>query len=739
MKRTFSAALAVLCVAGAAAQRSVFSGGAQSYITGGSSSVSTALSTFNVKLYGAVGDGATNDTTAINSAVTAVIAAGGGVVYFPPGIYVLQGVNLDERVIYEGAGSATDALSGVTTLRTLVTGVANMTPMFRMPAGTRLTNANWYGGGFRNIYFDNNTASAAIPSAVTTPKQVALDYRTPQKQVCTFSASTDKVTLAGHAFVNGDIVQFDNIGGGLATVGGVALYDNFNYYVVSTDVPNGTFKISLTAGGAALDLDGAGTGTNYVGLGTLGLYIGFMENCYFTGFDVAWRGSCLGDDQGYLIHNCRFAYNWIGIHTEEGVNLSGNTFFKLCHGGLMGRVLDHPYDGLEFLNCDYGAGPLGVGGPWGTTFGFTDGNEATGRKQSFNNSKFIGCTFYDCVKVGLTVSNGCSVIGSLFEGTQTDTNSVGLSLHGGSNIAFGNQFGEGNAATSFGRAGILLDNSAVISGGGTNSPEDNTINSNLFNLVGCPDVSAGIRSSATYPPSASGANRNLTMVGNKSINQGYRFLDMRGGVADNSLIVGNSICNESTTVAGSLNITSGDGFIEGPFYGGNISSNTLRSIVVGLQLLKATSISDDPHIVVTGNANYYGNLATALISIADAHPLSIVHSNLSSALNSMTGTVVVTGTTTRTLTLPAYSPGDNLYAAWTAGEAETINISGTQHAGQVLIMAITCDGSARLMTFNTGLKPASAGTFLLTLSKQHTVAWVSDGTNFLELSRAGNE
>ncbi|HEY6244537.1 MAG TPA: glycosyl hydrolase family 28-related protein [Pyrinomonadaceae bacterium] len=42
---------------------------------------------FNVKDYGAVGDGSTDDTTAINSAIAALNAAGNGTLYFPSGIY----------------------------------------------------------------------------------------------------------------------------------------------------------------------------------------------------------------------------------------------------------------------------------------------------------------------------------------------------------------------------------------------------------------------------------------------------------------------------------------------------------------------------------------------------------------------------------------------------------------------------------------------------------------------------
>jgi hypothetical protein len=51
-------------------------------LTGGS-----GLGFFNIMDYGAVGDGSTNDTNAIIAAIDAAGAAGGGVVYVPPGTY----------------------------------------------------------------------------------------------------------------------------------------------------------------------------------------------------------------------------------------------------------------------------------------------------------------------------------------------------------------------------------------------------------------------------------------------------------------------------------------------------------------------------------------------------------------------------------------------------------------------------------------------------------------------------
>ncbi len=64
---------------------------------------------FNVKgrVYGATGDGVADDTAEIQAAITAATAAGGGVVYFPPGTYKVTTVNLASNVHLQGFGGAT--------------------------------------------------------------------------------------------------------------------------------------------------------------------------------------------------------------------------------------------------------------------------------------------------------------------------------------------------------------------------------------------------------------------------------------------------------------------------------------------------------------------------------------------------------------------------------------------------------------------------------------------------------
>ncbi|RYE98046.1 MAG: glycoside hydrolase family 28 protein, partial [Oxalobacteraceae bacterium] len=53
---------------------------------------------FDVRAYGARGDGATLDTDAINAAIAAAGAAGGGTVWFPAGRYLSFSIRLRSNV-----------------------------------------------------------------------------------------------------------------------------------------------------------------------------------------------------------------------------------------------------------------------------------------------------------------------------------------------------------------------------------------------------------------------------------------------------------------------------------------------------------------------------------------------------------------------------------------------------------------------------------------------------------------
>src|SRR5215472_3076863 len=55
-------------------------------------------SAFNVRAFGATGDGKTLDTPAINKAIEACLKAGGGTVYFPAGTYLSGSIHLKSYI-----------------------------------------------------------------------------------------------------------------------------------------------------------------------------------------------------------------------------------------------------------------------------------------------------------------------------------------------------------------------------------------------------------------------------------------------------------------------------------------------------------------------------------------------------------------------------------------------------------------------------------------------------------------
>jgi parallel beta-helix repeat protein len=76
----------------------------------------TTVPSVSVKNYGAMGDGVTNDSAAIQRANNAVSAKGGGRVEFPPGTYITASVEQDSNVEFVGMDGATlkhpDGVSG---------------------------------------------------------------------------------------------------------------------------------------------------------------------------------------------------------------------------------------------------------------------------------------------------------------------------------------------------------------------------------------------------------------------------------------------------------------------------------------------------------------------------------------------------------------------------------------------------------------------------------------------------
>lgn len=75
-----------------------------------SSAIRSADIFFNVKAYGATGDGVTDDTGACQNALDAAYDAGGGIVFFPAGTYFTDGLVVGEGVSLMGVGGGASVI-----------------------------------------------------------------------------------------------------------------------------------------------------------------------------------------------------------------------------------------------------------------------------------------------------------------------------------------------------------------------------------------------------------------------------------------------------------------------------------------------------------------------------------------------------------------------------------------------------------------------------------------------------
>jgi hypothetical protein len=92
---------------------------------------------YNVKAYGAVGDGVTDDTAEIQAAITAASSAGGGSVFFPPGVYI-GNVTLAAGVYLVGSTPGFGYLAGGGPAQSTLKSAAGGSIVIDTPTGSTL-------------------------------------------------------------------------------------------------------------------------------------------------------------------------------------------------------------------------------------------------------------------------------------------------------------------------------------------------------------------------------------------------------------------------------------------------------------------------------------------------------------------------------------------------------------------------------------------------------------------------
>lgn len=125
-------------------------------------------STINVKNYGAVGDGTTNDTAAIAAAFTA--AADGATVYFPAGTYAITTITLHKGLHLVGDGPYASTIKRIAS----GVGVASNLLFFEANGGVPISAVSLEGLGFDHAW---NGSLVSVYSCVTIYEANAVTIR----------------------------------------------------------------------------------------------------------------------------------------------------------------------------------------------------------------------------------------------------------------------------------------------------------------------------------------------------------------------------------------------------------------------------------------------------------------------------------------------------------------------------------------------------------------------------------
>ena len=239
------------------------------------------MAVYNVRDYGATGDGTTDDTVAVQAAISAANNAGGGVVYVPAGNYRLTAtINVYSRISIRGDGDQVSVLSQTGTTATGLRGIDVMFldvrdiqlkgPGTGSASGpgiylSRSGNANCEGITLENVFvwqFGDSGVAISLPIASTFTRVVA--QQNGAFGISLYGGGTSCALAGCYANGNGQIGY--NLGLAYSQLTGCAADSNGIGYYVSSGSTNITFSScgaedtiyhDTTYDGTAWKIDGA--------------------------------------------------------------------------------------------------------------------------------------------------------------------------------------------------------------------------------------------------------------------------------------------------------------------------------------------------------------------------------------------------------------------------------------------------------------------------------------------------
>ncbi len=169
---------------------------------------------YNVQSYGATGDGSTDDATAILAAVAAADAAGGGVVYFPAGLYLCSqriDISYAALITFRGHNSRLDRADNLSLGTRPQTGDPNAELRFTGTGSAPFIDISQsYGTRFEGLTVKYSSASftGALVSSIYDPVGALAGYGLVVRD-CLFGSSSDAIRTAYACLVLNGIIEAD--------------------------------------------------------------------------------------------------------------------------------------------------------------------------------------------------------------------------------------------------------------------------------------------------------------------------------------------------------------------------------------------------------------------------------------------------------------------------------------------------------------------------------------------------
>jgi hypothetical protein len=239
---------------------------------------------YNVKDYGALGNGSTDDTAAIQTTINTAFAAGGGVIYFPIGVYIIggalqtsiSGINYNSQLYipFENYTSLT---------RRSISFLGEVEPNFIQTLGISTAISPNSGVILRSTIQGSGTR----PSVICSSASGGFNYTSPSFKNLSIQITpngSNKITMGGINCENSAIANFENI----------TCYP-YNLNLVNSGIPDVIDVVGITM--PAINCE----------------HINTLKNCTVGGFT-----------QGYLLAEHTSAYDIIAICCVNGFNQKAN-------------------------------------------------------------------------------------------------------------------------------------------------------------------------------------------------------------------------------------------------------------------------------------------------------------------------------------------------------------------------------------------------------------------------------